>query len=254
MDKRKRDSNDSPSSLTPQDHRAKRLNTQGSSYGFASISQQYEPRLILRKGPYVSYQPLITHEQWKGIIGNDIPPDRQTAAYQTSDWKPYIDNMAKNIREGHFSIYDGHLQLFIVCSQVYGCSPVSIFSPRNGLASDVPFSYQNESPWWSTSARMLAKILTHSVFRGNLDHFITVIQYAIILRTDDRRRWVISKRSSGDGMLEALRSTKQQKIAEYVQSSISIPSPSSEEEHHQSRDTQGWSRELFSDLRRTVSH
>lgn len=47
---------------------------------------------------------------------------------------------------------------------------------------------------------------------------------------------------------------EQQKIAEYAQSSIHIPSPSSEEEHHQSRDTKGWSRELFSDLRRTVSH
>ncbi|PNP81471.1 hypothetical protein FNYG_05146 [Fusarium nygamai] len=185
MDKNKRDSNDSPSSRTTENHRAKRLNTQGSPNAFASTSRQFEPRFILRTGPYVSYQPLITNEQWKGIIGSDIPLDRQTAAYHTSDWKAYIDDMARNIREGRSGIYDGHLELFIVCSRVYGCSPVSIFSPLNGLACDVPFSNQNsgddsQSPWWSTSARMLTKILTHSVFRGNLNHFLTVIQYAII--------------------------------------------------------------------------
>ncbi|KAF5710643.1 hypothetical protein FMUND_9422 [Fusarium mundagurra] len=211
MDKSKRDPNDSPSSHIPENHRAKRLNTQGSPNAVASTSEPDEQRFIRRTGPYVSYQPLITHEQWKGIIGSPIPPDRQTMGYQTSGWKDFVDLMARNISEGRANTYDGHLELFIVCSRVYQCSPISIFSPLNGLSCDVPFSNQNvgddtESPWWSTAGRTLTRILTHSVFRGNLNHFLTVIQYAIILRTDDRRRWVIAKRSPNDNMLEALRS------------------------------------------------
>ncbi|KAF5566056.1 hypothetical protein FPHYL_3969 [Fusarium phyllophilum] len=211
MDKSKGDSNDSPSSHTPENHRAKRLNTQGLPKAVASPSEQDEQRFIRRTGPYESYQPLITHKQWKDIIGSHVPPDRQTEAYHTSGWKAFVDLMARNIREGRSSTYDGHLELFIVCSRVYQCSPISIFSPFNGLSCDVPFSDQTvgddtECPWWSTSARKLTRILTHSVFRGNLNHFLTVIQYAIILRTDDRRRWVIAKRSPNDSMLDALRS------------------------------------------------
>ncbi|KAG5762406.1 hypothetical protein H9Q72_009506 [Fusarium xylarioides] len=212
MDKSKRDPNDSPSSQTPENHRAKRLNTQGSPNAVDSTIEQDEQRFIRRTGPYVSYKPSITHEQWKSIIGSHVPLDRQTVAYHTSGWKAFVDFMARNIREGRSSMYDGNLELFIVCSRVYRCSPISIFSPFNGLSCDVPFSDQTfgddtESAWWSTSVRKLTKILTHSVFRGNLSHLVTVIQYAIILRTDDRRRWVITKRSPIEGgMLEMLRS------------------------------------------------
>ncbi|KAF5687914.1 hypothetical protein FDENT_5204 [Fusarium denticulatum] len=210
MDLSKRDSNDSPSSHTPENHRAERINTQGSPNAVASTTEQDE-RSIRRTGPFGSYQELITHEQWKDMIGSHIPPDRQTIAYHTSGWKAFVDLMAKNIREGRSSTHDGHLELFIVCSRYYGCSPISILSPLNGLSCDVPFSDQTvgddtESPWGSTSARKLTRILTHYVFQGNLNQILTVIQYAIILRTDDRRRRVIAERSPYDGKLDALQS------------------------------------------------
>ncbi|KAF5594339.1 uncharacterized protein FSUBG_9441 [Fusarium subglutinans] len=143
MDERKRDSNNSPSSHALENDRAKRVNTEGSSNAVASTKKQDDHRIIQHPGSYHIYQPLITNEQWNGIVGPKIPLD------------------------------------------------------HGSFASD-PNS-DTESPWSQTSVRQLTQIMTHSVFRGNMSHLATVIQYAIILRTDDRRPWVMAIRNPTSG-------------------------------------------------------
>ncbi|KAF4494887.1 hypothetical protein FAGAP_8984 [Fusarium agapanthi] len=204
MDKRTRDSNSPPSSHAPENDRAKRVNTEGSSNTDASTREQDDQRIIQRTEPYYSYQPLIIDEQWDGIVGCKIPLDHGSFAYHTSGWKAFVDTMAKDISEGRYDMYDGHRELFTVCTRVFRCSPISLFSPLYGLSCDAPLSDQTrnndiESPWSQTCIAQLTQIMTHPVFRGDLSHLATVIQYAIILRTGDQRPWVMAIRNPTPG-------------------------------------------------------
>ncbi|KAF5247244.1 hypothetical protein FANTH_6501 [Fusarium anthophilum] len=211
MDKRKRDSNESLSSHVLENDRAKRVSIEGSSNAVTSTKEQDDHRIIQRTGPYHSYQPLITNEQWNGIVGRKIPLDHGSFAYHTSGWKAFVDSMARNIREGRSDMYDGHRELFTVCTRVFLRSPISLFSPVHGLSCDAPLSDQTtnndtESPWSQTSVRQLTQIMTHSVFRGNMSHLATIIQYAIILRTGDIRSWVMAIHNpSRGGRLDQLK-------------------------------------------------
>ncbi|KAF5979050.1 hypothetical protein FBULB1_5896 [Fusarium bulbicola] len=227
MDKRKRNSNNSPSSHALETDRAKRVNTEDSSDTDAFTSEQDDQPIIQRTEPYHNYQSLITNGQWNGIVGRKIPLDHGSFAYHTSGWKAFVDSMAKSITEGRSDMYDGHRELFTVCTRIFGRSPISLFSPLYGLSCQAPLSdptsnNDNESPWSQTSVRQLAQIMTHSVFRGDLSHLATIIQYAIIMRTDDRRSWVmaIHKQSRG-GRLDQL----QQHIIEHTKTDGMLQHP-----------------------------
>ncbi|KAF5547741.1 hypothetical protein FMEXI_5067 [Fusarium mexicanum] len=255
MDKRKIDSNESPSSHVLENDRAKRVSIEGSSNAVASTREKDDQRIIRRTGPYVSYRPLITNGEWEYTIGRNIPLNRQTLAYHTSGWKAFVDSMAKDIIEGRSDMYDGHRELFAICARIFRCSPISLFSPLYGLSCDAPLSDQtasndNESPWSQTSVRQLTQIMTHSVFRGDLSHLATIIQYAIILRTGDRRPWVMAiHKPSRGGRLGQL----QQRIIEEVGADGMLKSPMSVL-HHSSQQFSFTETCVLSDLMCSLEH
>ncbi|KAF5657396.1 hypothetical protein FCIRC_13274 [Fusarium circinatum] len=237
MDKRKRDSNESPSSHVLENDRAKRVNIEGSSNAVGFTRENDGQRIIRRTGPYTRYRPVITNDEWEYTIGRNIPLNRQILAYHTSGRKAFVDSMAKDIIEGRSDMYDGHRELFTVCTRVFLCSPISPFSPLYGLSCDAPLSDQtasndNESPWSQTSVRQLTEIMTHSVFRGDMSHLATIIQYAIIMRTGDRRPWVMAiDKPSCSGRLDRL----QQRIIEETGADGMLQSPISALYHSSGR-------------------
>ncbi|CVL11305.1 uncharacterized protein FPRN_11123 [Fusarium proliferatum] len=105
--------------------------------------------------------------------------------------------MANDINEENSDMYAGHLNLFIACAHVFRCSPITLLSPRCGLCYDIPTVNKTSvngttSLWSQTPIRLLTQILTHPILRGNKDHLATILQYAVILRTDDRRPWIMA--------------------------------------------------------------
>ncbi|KAG5997709.1 hypothetical protein E4U52_003285 [Claviceps spartinae] len=91
------------------------------------------------------------------------------------------------------------------------CSPVAIISPQYGLIYDGfhftnDQSDQNESPLWSEEfCKALHALVVHSFWRGDVRLLVTVIQYAVICRTDDRQPWEMAMRQSSCLDIEALR-------------------------------------------------
>ncbi|KAG5951848.1 hypothetical protein E4U57_006573 [Claviceps arundinis] len=91
------------------------------------------------------------------------------------------------------------------------CSPVAIISPQYGLIYDgfhftSDQSDQNESPLWSEGfCKALHALVVHSFWRGDVRLLVTVIQYAVICRTDDRQPWEMAMRQSSCLDIEALR-------------------------------------------------
>ncbi|KAF4944989.1 hypothetical protein FGADI_12248 [Fusarium gaditjirri] len=196
MDKRKRDSNSPPSSSSRENHLAKRAR-EDSPDVVSTDKERQDERLIPSERPLVKSQLSLSDRRWLFIIGPDVPPEDQSSAYTISGWRAFVDAMAINISEGNSDMYDGHLNLFIACANVFNCSPISLLSPLQGLYCDAPTSDQTSddgavSLWSQTPIRLLTQILTHPVLRGNKYHLATILQYAVILRTDDRRPWVMA--------------------------------------------------------------
>ncbi|EWZ46387.1 hypothetical protein FOWG_12196 [Fusarium oxysporum f. sp. lycopersici MN25] len=145
------------------------------------------------------YKPSTTNGMWPHVVGPDVAPASQTLEYDTSGWKAIVDSMASDINDGNSDMYDRQLNLFMVCARMFRCSPISLFLPLFGLSCDAPTSDQtlvDDAPslWSQTPVRQLTQILTHPVFKSRRDHLATILQYAVILRTNDRRPWVMAMR------------------------------------------------------------
>ncbi|EXA33681.1 hypothetical protein FOVG_14984 [Fusarium oxysporum f. sp. pisi HDV247] len=118
--------------------------------------------------------------------------------------------MASDINDGNSDMYDRQLNLPIVCVRMFRCSPISLFSPLFGLSCDAPTSDQTlvdgaPSLWSQTPVRQLTQVLTHPVFKSRRDHLATILQDAVILRTNDRRPWAMALRfRTHGGILENL--------------------------------------------------
>ncbi|EXK81845.1 hypothetical protein FOQG_13714 [Fusarium oxysporum f. sp. raphani 54005] len=156
------------------------------------------------------YKPSTTNGMWPHVVGPDVAPASQTLEYDTSGWKAIVDSMASDINDGNSDMYDRQLNLPIVRARMFRCSPISLFSPLFGLSCDAPTSGQTlvdgaPSLWSQTPVRQLTQILTHPVFKSRRDHLATILQYAVILRTNDRRPWVMAMRfRTHGGILENL--------------------------------------------------
>lgn len=137
------------------------------------------------------YKPSTTNGMWPHVVGPDVAPASPTLEYDTFGWKAIVDSMASDINDGNSDMDDRKLNLFMVCARMFRCSPISLFLPLFGLSCDAPTSDQTlvdgaPSLWSQTPFRQLTQILTHPVFKRRRDHLAAIIQYAVILRTNDR--------------------------------------------------------------------
>lgn len=193
MDKRRRDSNSSSS----KSGREKRAGETSPAVAAPVEKGRQHVSPIRTETSSDVFQALKSSCKWLHFLGPDIPPDNEHPFYDLSGWKTFVDAMANDINEGNSDMYDGHLNLFIACARVFRCSPITLPSPLRGLCYDVPSVDQTSvdgaaSLWSQTPIRLLTQILTHPVLRGNKDHLATILQYAVILRTDDRRPWIMA--------------------------------------------------------------
>ncbi|CVK96783.1 uncharacterized protein FMAN_11112 [Fusarium mangiferae] len=193
MDKRRRDSN-SPSSKSGREKRA-RETSPAVAAPVEKRRQHVSP--IRTEASSDVFQALKSSCKWLHFLGPGIPRDNEHPVYDILGWKNFVDAMANDINEGNSDMYDGHLNLFIACARVFRCSPIALLSPLLGLCYDVPTVDKTSvdgttSLWSQTPIRLLTQILTHPVMRGNKDHLATILQYAVILRTDDRRPWIMA--------------------------------------------------------------
>ncbi|KAL5610213.1 hypothetical protein FOVSG1_004894 [Fusarium oxysporum f. sp. vasinfectum] len=185
-DKRKRDSNSRPSSGGHYNHPAKRARKYSPDLFVSTKEERYTERLAHMRDRLDRYKPSTTNGMWPHVVGPDVAPASQTLEYDTSGWKAIVDSMASDINDGNSDMYDRQLNLFIVCA-------------HQTLVDGTP------SLWSQTPVRQLTQILTHPVFKSRRDHLATILQYAVILRTNDRRPWVMAMRfRTHGGILENL--------------------------------------------------
>ncbi|TXC08810.1 hypothetical protein FocTR4_00004141 [Fusarium oxysporum f. sp. cubense] len=181
-DKRKRDSNSPPSSGGHYNHPAKRARKYSPHLFVSTKEERYTERLAHMRDRLDRYKPSTTNGMWPHVVGPDVAPASQTLEYDTSGGKAIVDSMASDINDGNSDMYDRQLNLFIVCA-------------LDGAPS----------LWSQTPVRQLTQILTHPVFKSRRDHLATILQYAFILRTNDRRPWVMAMRfRTHGGILENL--------------------------------------------------
>ncbi|EXL90384.1 hypothetical protein NOF04DRAFT_20697 [Fusarium oxysporum II5] len=185
-DKRKRDSNSPPSSGGHYNHPAKRARKYSPHLFVSTKEERYTERLAHMRDRLDRYKPSTTNGMWPHVVGPDVAPASQTLEYDTSGGKAIVDSMASDINDGNSDMYDRQLNLFIVCA-------------HQTLVDGAP------SLWSQTPVRQLTQILTHPVFKSRRDHLATILQYAFILRTNDRRPWVMAMRfRTHGGILENL--------------------------------------------------
>ncbi|SPJ71929.1 uncharacterized protein FTOL_01657 [Fusarium torulosum] len=74
--------------------------------------------------------------------------------------------------------------LWKICLHILGIDPYSLFSPLRGLHADTSLIYYGHA-----FSLELCRLITHGAIAGNSQRLALLLHFAVICRTDDRRRW-----------------------------------------------------------------
>jgi hypothetical protein len=74
--------------------------------------------------------------------------------------------------------------LWKICLHILSIDPYSLFSPLRGLHADTSLTY-----YGNAFSLELCRLITHGAIAGNPQRLALLLQFAVICRTDDRRRW-----------------------------------------------------------------
>ncbi|KAJ4262941.1 hypothetical protein NW762_006554 [Fusarium torreyae] len=126
-------------------------------------------------------------------FGHRWTEDEDALAYTSSLAHEQIEDLASDIRAKKRGDYSRLTTLWKVCLRVFRCSPFELLSPRHNLDFLPVTGPKNDSPavWNQTFCDELSHIITHNVWDGEVASLRAALQYAVICRTDDRRRWIM---------------------------------------------------------------
>ncbi|KAK3984323.1 hypothetical protein QBC44DRAFT_17933 [Cladorrhinum sp. PSN332] len=144
-------------------------------------------RKHLRDYPVVSEQDL---DNMLGPTINDAwtqeEEDHLQMTWQSHPMKAVIEGLKENATKELLVLWKCVVQYFKV-------TPVDIISPRHKLAFDherVGKEGSGVVVWPSTFAKAFSQILVHPLWNfGHLPTFVMVLQFAVIVRTHDKRPW-----------------------------------------------------------------
>ncbi|KAG5747468.1 hypothetical protein H9Q70_009858 [Fusarium xylarioides] len=195
----------------------------------AAPSQQAEPEkpmkpeLKVLKGLtraeliYMTYKrPIITLSRALTYVGPDNPPfganwthaDERALRYDGSAEKFAISRLNPGS-------HSRHLTLWKICLSVCQRSPFDVLSSRRGLCY-LPSKITDATSsvvWDQNFCRELADIISHPIWNRDIDVLVTILQYAVICRTDDRRRWQVPTTMIEAGPTVRLRTEMQSCLA-----------------------------------------
>ncbi|KAF5577684.1 hypothetical protein FPANT_10287 [Fusarium pseudoanthophilum] len=144
---------------------------------------------------YMTYKrPDITLSQASTYVGPDTPPfsanwthaDERALRYDGSAEKFAISRL-------NSSSHSRQLTLWKICLSVCQRSPFDILSPRRGLCY-LPSKITDTTSsavWDQNFCHEFTDIISHPIWNRDIDVLVTILQYAVICRTDDRRRWQV---------------------------------------------------------------
>lgn len=91
--------------------------------------------------------------------------------------------------------------LWKACLRIFRCTPLYLLSPLMNLRFQPLIPSNGLLP--QKFCRRLAALVVHPTWRGDPERLAVALQYAVITRTDDRRRWNIPVRGATLGNLSA---------------------------------------------------
>ncbi|KAM0548032.1 hypothetical protein ACHAPJ_010090 [Fusarium lateritium] len=117
----------------------------------------------------------------------------QQQKYDISSAKNEYGVMKHDIDKDKKDNYSRVMTLWKICIRIFRCSPYALLSHVQGLVYLPVFKPEDEPPaiWNQTFCDDLSHILTHPVWDGEVEFLQTALQYAVICRTNDRRRWTM---------------------------------------------------------------
>ncbi|KAH7198400.1 uncharacterized protein B0J16DRAFT_378838 [Fusarium flagelliforme] len=167
-----------------------------------------------RHRDFATRHPMITADQLPQIIGPlQTPPfdanwTEADEDHQKQIWSEALEAISNLDPTNHSRL----ITTWKLCYRLYKTSPFGLFSPMRGLCY-LPNSEehsQTSSVLWNIKfCEDLNRILTHRAWMGNVDVVVTLLQYAVICRTDDRRVWQMPNIPIEGGPLVRLRATLQ---------------------------------------------
>ncbi|KAG5751212.1 hypothetical protein H9Q72_009343 [Fusarium xylarioides] len=144
----------------------------------------------------------VEEESLVRIIGPSEPTyditwgvaDEQALNSKAASVRAEFRQLSRDIANGKSGNYSRLLTVWKLSMRIFRMSPFSLISPFVGL-SYVPVPQKsNEGAslviWNQTFCDELSHLITHPIWpRGDIEFFTAALQYAVICRTDDRRRW-----------------------------------------------------------------
>ncbi|KAJ4018716.1 hypothetical protein NW752_005844 [Fusarium irregulare] len=177
---------------------------------FTEAEQTY----LRKRREYAARYPIITADQLPQIIGPCETPSfganwtKADEDHQKRVWSEALSAISDITAQNHSSL----MTTWKLCYRLYKISPIGLLSPLRGLCY-LPSSeeqIQTSAVIWNTSfCRDLNRILTHGELIGDVGFVVTLLQYAVICRTDDRRVWQMPTSSIEGGPMMRLRTTLQ---------------------------------------------
>ncbi|KAF4943823.1 hypothetical protein FSARC_14821 [Fusarium sarcochroum] len=158
------------------------------------------------------------------IIGTKHPPfgeswneaDENALQYINSPAEEAFAEMLVGITAKRYQYYSKLTCCWKICIRIFRCSPFSLLSPLRGLVY-LPVSKpeeEEESPavWNQTFCDEMSHIITHGIWAGEAASLQAALQYAVICRTEDRRRWVMPPLDLDGGPLVRLNAALQDSL------------------------------------------
>lgn len=167
-----------------------------------------------RHRDFATRHPMITEDQLPQIIGplqtppfdaNWIEADED---HQKQIWSEALETVSNLDPTNHSRL----ITTWKLCYRLYKVSPFGLFSPMRGLCYLPNSEEQNQTStvlWNIKFCDDLNRILIHRAWMGNVDVVVTLLQYTVICRTDDRRVWQMPNIPIEGGPLVRLRATLQ---------------------------------------------
>ncbi|KAK7425100.1 hypothetical protein QQX98_000014 [Neonectria punicea] len=140
------------------------------------VADRMQSRLKTRKKP-------LELSDMDDIIGRDNGEEDG----MQDQWNDSAEK--RDLKGSHLNYMMG---IWKVSLRVFCCSPLAIISPLRGLVHQPTPSRHPTTPssiWGQNFCTTLGILMTHGVWESRPSLLITVLQFAVICRTDDRRIW-----------------------------------------------------------------
>jgi hypothetical protein len=180
---------------TPKDSRAQGKQAAKKVKKLSNVKVKRQKKTTQRQLISITYtRPRITVACVSAYVGPDVATfdanwthaDERAQGYEGSAEKRAISKMT-------LGSHGRQLTFWKVCLSVCQRSPFDILSSRRGLCY-LPSKVTDKTSmavWDQMFCREFADIMSHHVWNGDIDVLVTLLQYTVICRTDDRRRWQV---------------------------------------------------------------